>query len=439
MRKPTIISIAIFAAAAIGGAAFAQAQARPREQAQRGGTAQARSIVRSPAAADSAKRSASPTARVQSLPRREAADKASPSTSLRRQGGSSGREAVSPRSSSNAQADRRSSARPSGVGTVAPRSTGALGMAGPRERDRSSTSGRPRTLDRYDLLGVPGTYRRSEAGRYGFALPAREGHHIDRRWTVDVRRHWASGVRTRVQPYRYFRPDWRPYRLGWVDPRWNRWGTYWSWGGWRPYYWWRQPTWVTLTGWFGGFGWTASNYISYSYGESVIFRENYVYLNGRALAPINVYVTQAIQLGAVQVPVPPPPQTFVSAGAIATDWTPLGVFAVAVDENVDPNSFLQLAVSRQGFIGGTYYNQLTDQLLPIEGSVDRMTQRAAWRIGDNSDTVMEAGLYNLTQDQAPLLIHFGPTRTECHLLVRLQEPAQGQVPMGPLPHDVWSY
>jgi hypothetical protein len=36
--------------------------------------------------------------------------------------------------------------------------------------------------------------------------------------------------------------------------------------------------------------------------------------------------------------------------------------------------------------------------------------------------VIETGLYNLTKDEAPALIHFGPDRTEQWLLVRLKNP-----------------
>ncbi len=37
------------------------------------------------------------------------------------------------------------------------------------------------------------------------------------------------------------------------------------------------------------------------------------------------------------------------------------------------------------------------------------------------DLVMETGIYNLTQDQAEVLVHFGPEQTQTVLLVRLDE------------------
>jgi hypothetical protein len=55
--------------------------------------------------------------------------------------------------------------------------------------------------------------------------------------------------------------------------------------------------------------------------------------------------------------------------------------------------------------------------------VDEQTQRAAWRAvdGTNANVIMETGLFNLTQDQAPALVHFGPEQTQNVLLVRLDE------------------
>jgi len=49
-------------------------------------------------------------------------------------------------------------------------------------------------------------------------------------------------------------------------------------------------------------------------------------------------------------------------------------------------------------------------------------QRVAFTVGDNKDTVVETGLYNLTKDEAPVLIHKGKDATEQWLLVRLKNP-----------------
>lgn len=49
----------------------------------------------------------------------------------------------------------------------------------------------------------------------------------------------------------------------------------------------------------------------------------------------------------------------------------------------------------------------------------------AFRIGDSEEVVCETGLYNLTQEQAPLLVHFGKDKVKNYLLVRLEQP-QGE-------------
>ena len=87
---------------------------------------------------------------------------------------------------------------------------------------------------------------------------------------------------------------------------------------------------------------------------------------------------------------------------------------------------LQLAVNKQGVVRGnsTGFSD-SGQTKVIQGSVDKKTQRVAFTVGDNQSEVVETGLYNLTKDEAPVLIHFGADRTEQWLLVRLQQPKSG--------------
>ena len=99
---------------------------------------------------------------------------------------------------------------------------------------------------------------------------------------------------------------------------------------------------------------------------------------------------------------------------------PLGTFAVSTNEqDVEPSHVVQLAVSKKGIVSGTLHNIDTDQCQTIQGQVDKDTQRVAFRIGESDSIVADTGLYNLTQEEAPVLIHFGTERTENYLLVRL--------------------
>ena len=85
----------------------------------------------------------------------------------------------------------------------------------------------------------------------------------------------------------------------------------------------------------------------------------------------------------------------------AEDWMPLGVFAITQDgepTGADPTMFLQLAVSKQGVISGTFQNTATNTVKAVEGMVDKQTQRAAWTAEGQSRPLMETGIANLTQD-----------------------------------------
>jgi hypothetical protein len=84
---------------------------------------------------------------------------------------------------------------------------------------------------------------------------------------------------------------------------------------------------------------------------------------------------------------------------------------------------IQLAVDKQGTIRGNFTDTKTNQTLSVQGSVDKKAQRAAWTIGSKKQDVMETGLYNLTKDEVPAILHYGKDRTEQWLLVRVKQDA----------------
>src|SRR5262249_52845559 len=131
--------------------------------------------------------------------------------------------------------------------------------------------------------------------------------------------------------------------------------------------------------------------------------------------------------------VPPPPD---QATADQAQWMPLGTFAVSSGESdTQPQRILQLAVDKNGIVSGTLYNQQTDRAITVQGRVDRETQRVALRFGDSQDVIAETGLYDLTQNEVPLLVHFGANKVENYLLIRLDAPTGGDAgeanPLGP--------
>jgi hypothetical protein len=46
------------------------------------------------------------------------------------------------------------------------------------------------------------------------------------------------------------------------------------------------------------------------------------------------------------------------------------------------------------------------------------------KLDGNDQVVLDTGLYNLTNDEVPVLIHFGPDRQESRTLVRLTKPEE---------------
>ena len=77
--------------------------------------------------------------------------------------------------------------------------------------------------------------------------------------------------------------------------------------------------------------------------------------------------------------------------------------------------------SKQGIIRGNSTNTTTNETQVIHGAVDKKTERAAWTIGDNQQMLMETGIYNLTKDQTPVLVHVSKDQTKQWLLVRLNQ------------------
>jgi hypothetical protein len=97
-------------------------------------------------------------------------------------------------------------------------------------------------------------------------------------------------------------------------------------------------------------------------------------------------------------------------------------------EGMNGNDLFQLAVNKAGTIRGNYYNALTDTALPVYGSVDPKTQRAAWTVGDRKEPTYEVGVANLTKPETTMLVHFGKTRTQQWSLIRIEQTSEGKNP-----------
>jgi len=186
----------------------------------------------------------------------------------------------------------------------------------------------------------------------------------------------------------------------------------------RPYRW---ATWAALGGWYGGSS-GDGQYYDYGEGGNCYYEDDQVYYDGEPIATAEEYADQAMGYAEAGA------NTIDEAVAANSDieWMPLGVFALVHEDGGEPTLYMQLQIAQDGTIGGTYANTAKDTSETIQGSVDKESQRAAWTVGDNYNTVIETGLYNLTKDEAPALIHFGTEKTQEWLLVRMDDPdAQG--------------
>jgi len=220
-------------------------------------------------------------------------------------------------------------------------------------------------------------------------------------------RSWAAvnGAYTR---WNAFNPGWiGGYPGAWWPGKWAVWGTAWA-----------VATWPYASGYSGCSG----EPVYYDYGENVAYEDGSVYVDDQPVATAEEYYNQANEIA--------------QAGAEASneDWMPLGVFAIVADEGqTQTDKVIQLALNRDGIIRGNYQDMLTNQVIPVTGSVDKTTQRVSLKLQGNDQLIVETGLYNLTNDEAPVLVHFGPDRQEGRLFIRLKQPEDEAAKAGGAP------
>ena len=186
-------------------------------------------------------------------------------------------------------------------------------------------------------------------------------------------------------------------------------------GAWFPGKWavagtaWAAATWATAGSYCGCEG--EGTY--YDYEDNVTYDDGNVLYEGEAVATEEQYYAEAEQI---------------ADSGIETedeDWLPLGVFAVIAEaDQTKTDKVLQLAINKDGAIRGNFQDMLTDKVTPVTGAVDKETQRVALKLEGNDSLVVEAGLYNLTNDEVPVLVHFDAERQEPRTLIRLKNPEE---------------
>ena len=186
-------------------------------------------------------------------------------------------------------------------------------------------------------------------------------------------------------------------------------------GAWWPGKWavagtaWAAATWATAGAYCGCEG----DGTYYDYEDNVSYEDGSVYYEGEAVATAEQYYDQADEIA--------------DAGENAEneEWMPLGVFAVIREAGqTQTDRVVQLALNKDGVIRGNLQDLLTEKVTPVYGSVDKKTQRVAMKLEGNDKLIIECGLYNLTNDEVPVLIHSGKDKQQAATLIRLKNPEE---------------
>jgi hypothetical protein len=106
-------------------------------------------------------------------------------------------------------------------------------------------------------------------------------------------------------------------------------------------------------------------------------------------------------------------------------FMPLGVFTLAPENQSEASAMLQLAVSKQGVLRGSYYDLLSDVNHPIRGSVNKKTQHVAWTFGPQGKVTFQTALGVLTEPSGPVSVHYENGQTRQWVLARYdKEPSE---------------
>jgi hypothetical protein len=233
----------------------------------------------------------------------------------------------------------------------------------------------------------------------GVAVSGNAGHYTAYR-SATVMHNQGAYYRNGFGGYNYFNAGWyTAHPAAWRAAAWTA-GSYWAWA---PY-----ANLATFCGY-------PATPVVYDYGSNVVYEDNSVYYNGEQTATAEEYATQATDLAVAGQAAKPQEKE---------DWQSLGVFGLIQGDEKEANNIFQIAINKDGVLRGNYYSALTDTTVPIYGSVDKKTQRAAWIVGDKKETVYETGFGNLSQPETSVLVHFGKEKTQQWMLVRLEPPKE---------------
>jgi hypothetical protein len=227
--------------------------------------------------------------------------------------------------------------------------------------------------------------------------------------------------------HHYHHSNWahhnHPFSRGWYGRHGGTWG--YGWGGWGWGNPWAISTFGATAAWLGMDA--ASPYYG-SYGTAPV--DNVLTSDSDDLdSPAAPTTDESI---ASETPLPEStPEQIAAASELAasgkqdppknTTFLPLGVFSIAPQGQTEASALVQLAVSKDGLLRGSYYDLLTDHDQPIRGTVNKKTQEVAFTFGINGKVTFETTLPNLTQDKGTLAAHFENGKTSTWTLARYEK------------------
>lgn len=215
--------------------------------------------------------------------------------------------------------------------------------------------------------------------------------------------HWNT-VNGNFTHWNYFGPGWYGnYPGAWWPGRWAVAATAWS-----------TATWALAGSYCGCTG----DPMYYDYGNGVNYQDDTVYYGDQPVASADQYYDQAVALAQS------------ANNSTSQDWLPLGVFGVVSDDQTQAQKLLQIAVNKDGAIRGNYQDVAAGTVVQVYGAVDQSTQRVALMFVGNDSLVIETGLYNLTNDEVPILVHYNADQQMERKMIRLQPPQQNAAPAG---------
>ena len=217
-------------------------------------------------------------------------------------------------------------------------------------------------------------------------------------WSNNYLANRAVGIRGGFLWYHSFNPVWYTAHPG-----------AWLAAGWAANAAWNVATWPSLATFVD----ISAPPVYLDYGNTIVYQNNNVYVNGTEEGPAEQYNQQAINLASAGQ----------EAKAPKTDkWQSLGVFSLVQGEEKTSNTMFQLAVDRKGIIRGTYYDALMDTSTEVYGPWTRSRSEPLGPSARIKTPVFETGIYNLTKEETPVLVHFGKTKAQQWLLVRVEKP-----------------